>query len=206
MRKVFAWIEIAAAVVLAVSAIVGYVRVQFDSTVELVRKLSDIATDYKLVVTNGRNSFEAAWKTVPHWRKALAAGQNGVAGLKTTCDVCAEKIWIPQGRFYPQALRDACLHLKQIPLDFSQSCDSVNKGLTETIHILDRTMSESEYQKTIQAFDHTITGLEAAEKSVSGIQRDIELHSLTFLIITLALSISLFANGMVCILETKKDL
>ena len=128
------------------------------------------------------------------------------ASLGPKCIVCAEKIWIPQGRFYPEAIKNACLHLKQIPLDFSKSCEAVNKGLTESIQILDRTMSESEYQKTIQAFDHTITSLEAAEKSVSSIQRDIELHSLTFLIVMLALSIGLFANGMVCILETKKEL
>ena len=157
-------------------------------------------------MANGKNSFEAAWKTVPHWREALAAGQNGVTGLKTTCDVCADKIWIPDGRFYPEALKNACRHLKQIPLDFSKSCESVNKGLSETIQILDKTMSESEYQKTLQAFDNTIVSLEAAEKSVSSIQRDIELHSLTFLIVILALSVSLFANGMVCILETKKEL
>lgn len=206
MRKVFAWVEVAAAVILAVSAIVGYIRVQFDSTVELVRKLSVTAADYKLVVTNGKNSFEAAWKTVPHWREALVAGQNGVTGLKTTCDVCADKIWIPQGRFYPQPLKDACLHLRQIPLDFSKSCVAVNKGLSETIQILDKAMSESEYQKTLKAFDHTLTSLEAAEKSVSSIQRDIELHSLTFLIIMLVLSVGLFANGMVCILETNKEL
>ena len=206
MRKVFAWVEVAAAVVLAVSAIVGYIRVQFDSTVELVRKLSVIAADYKLVVTNGKNSFEAAWKTVPHWREALVAGQNGVTGLKTTCDVCADKIWVPQGGLYPEALKNACLHLKQIPLNFSISCESVNRGLTESIQILDKAMSESEYQKTIQAFDHTITSLEAAEKSVSSIQRDIELHSLTFLIVIRALSVGLFANGMICILETKKEL
>ena len=190
MRKGFAWIEAAAAVVLAISAIVGYIQIQFDSTVELVRKLSITAKDYKQVVANGKNSFEAAWKTVPHWREALAAGQNGVTGLKTTCDVCADKIWIPDGRFYPEALKNACRHLKQIPLDFSKSCESVNKGLSETIQILDKTMSESEYQKTLQAFDNTIVSLEAAEKSVSSIQRDIELHSLTFLIVILALSVN----------------
>lgn len=76
MKKIFAWVEVAASVVLAVSAIVGYIRVQFDSTVELVRKLSITAADYKLVVTNGKNSFEAAWKTVPHWREALAEGHR----------------------------------------------------------------------------------------------------------------------------------
>ena len=205
MRKVFSWVEIAAAVVLAVSAIVGYIQVQFDSTVELVRKLSITARDYKQVVSNGKNSFEAAWKTVPHWREALAAGQNGVTGIKTTCDVCAEKIWVPQGRYYPQALKDACQHLKQIPQDFSKSCEAVNKGLSKSIQVLDKTMSESEYQKTILAFDHTLTSLEAVEKSVSSIQRDIELHSLTFLIIMLALSVGLFANGMICILETKRN-
>ena len=206
MRKVFAWIEVAAALVLAVYAVIAYVRIQFDSTVELVRKLSVTAKDYKLVVANGKTSFEAAWKTVPHWREALIAGQNGVTGLKTTCDVCADKIPVPDGAYYPKVLKDACRHLKQIPLDFSKSCESVNKGLSETIQILDKTISESEYQKTIQAFDHTIASLEAAEKSVSAIQRDIEHHSLTFLIVMLALSVGLFANGMVCILEMKKGL
>ena len=205
MRKVFAWIEIAAAGVLAVSAIVGYVRVQFDSTVELARQLSVTAGVYKQVVTNGKGCFEAAWKTVPYWREALAAGQNGVTGIKMTCDVCAEKIWIPQGAYYPQALIDACLLLKQIPQDFSKSCASVNKGLSKTIQMLDQTMSESEYQKTIQAFDHTITSLEAAEKSVSNIRQDIKTHSLISLIVLLALSVGLFANGMVCILETEQE-
>ena len=195
MRKFFAWIEAAAAVALAVSAVVGYVRIQFDSTVELVRKLSVTAGDYKQVVTNGKTSFEAAWKTVPHWREALVAGQNGVAGVKTTCDVCADKIPVPDGAYYPKGLKDACRHLKQIPLDFSKSCESAHKILSETIRILDKAMSESEYQKTIQAFDHTIA-----------IQQDIKKHSLIFLIVMLALSVGLFANGLVCILETKKDL
>ena len=66
-------------------------------------------------------------------------------------------------------------------------------------------MSESEYQKTIQAFDHTITSLEAAEKSVSNIRQDIKTHSLISLIVLLALSVGLFANGMVCILETEQE-
>ena len=205
MRTVFAWVEVAAAVVLAVSAVVGYVRVQFDSTVELVRKLSATAGAYKQVVSNGKNSFEAAWKTIPHWREALIAGQSGVAGIKTTCDVCADKIWVPEGRFYPDFLKNACRHLKKIPQDFSKSCEAVNKGLTETVQILDKTMSKSEYEKTVQAFDQTLTTLADAEKNISSIQRDIELHSLTFLIIMLAMSVCFFANGMTCILEAKKN-
>lgn len=203
MRKFFAWAEVLAAVVLAVSSIVGYTRVQFDATVNLVRKLSTTAGDYKLVVINGKNSFEAAWKTVPHWREALTAGQRGVNGIKITCDACAEKIWVPEGRFYPNFLIDACRHLKQIPQDFSESCQAVNRGLAESIQILDKSMSESEYQKTLQAFNNTIASLEAAEQGVSGIQRDIKNHSLIFLIVMLAMSVCFFSNGIVCILEKK---
>ena len=107
---------------------------------------------------------------------------------------------------FPEAVKNACLRLKQIPLEFSKSCQAINKGLTEYIQILDNAMSESEYQKTIQAFDNTLTCLEAMENRVSGIQRDIKLHSLTLLIVMLALSVGLFANGMICILETKKEL
>ncbi len=203
MRKFFAWIEVLAAVVLAVSSVVGYTRVQFDATVDLVQKLSMMAGDYRQVVINGKNSFEAAWKTVPHWREALTAGQRGVAGIKITCDACAEKIWVPEGRFYPNFLIDACRHLKQIPQDFSESCQAINRGLAESIQILDKSMSESEYQKTLQAFNNTIASLEAAEQGVSGIQRDIKNHSLIFLIVMLAMSVCFFSNGIVCILEKK---
>ena len=203
MRKFFAWAEVLAAVVLAVSSIVGYTRVQFDATVNLVRKLSTTAGDYKLVVINGKNSFEAAWKTVPHWREALTAGQNGVAGIKTTCDACSEKIWVPEGRFCPAALTDACRHLQQIPKDFARSCEAVGRGLAESIRILDNSLSEREYRKTLQAFDNTIASLEATEQSVFGIQRDIKNHSLIFLIVMLAMSVCFFSNGIVCILEKK---
>ena len=202
MRKKFAWLEVAAAVVLAVSAVIGYIRIQFDETVGLVRKLSIAAENCNLVAVNGKDCFESAWKTIPHWRQALIAGKNGVAGIKKTCDACTEKMWVPA---YPKGLRDACLHLKQIPLNFSKSCEEVGKGLEKSIQLLNKNMSESEYQKTVQSFDRIIDSLESAQNNISGIQRSIQMHSLICLIAILAMSICFFSNGIICILEEKTE-
>ena len=208
MRKVFAWVEIAAAVVLAVYAVILYVRVQFDSTAELLNAVTAVIRNYKLVTENGKIIADSTFKTVPGWRKILASTNACVANIKTACDDSTKKLTsFSEGKYVPNFVKDSfLLPLKQYMQVFSGHCGVVNANIATHVETIDKNFSSEQCEQIIKAFDQTLFTLDKAEKRVSGIQRDIEMYSLTILIVMLAISVCFFANGMVCILETKKVL
>lgn len=207
MRKFFAWIEITAAVVLAVSAVVGYVRVQFDSTAKLFEELTDTIRQYQQVTKNGKIIADSTLKTVPRWRETLASAKVCVANIKTASDDSSRKISsYTEWKYLPKSVKDYFLPLKENMQVFSDHCEKVNDNLAAYIETIDKNLSPEQCVQIVQAFDQTLTSLEAAEKSVSCIQQDIKTYSLIILIILLAMSVCFFANGMICILDTKKAL
>ena len=203
MRKVFAWIEVAAAMVLAVFAVVGYIRIKLDSTVVLARNFAETTRNYRQVVINGKNSTEAVYQVIPHWKESLIAGRDCATDVKTVCDNLYASIPVVN---WPDWAKKCCLGLKSIPYEYSQKSGQIKLTLEKSIEFLDSRLEKQEHEQVIQAFDKTISSLDAMESSFSNIHTEFAFHSLTILIILLSLSVCFFANGMVCILETKKEL
>ena len=203
MNRVWAALEMAAAVILMGAMILCLVRIWRQSG-ELFDSMARSADSYRIVVNDGKEVFEESHKTIPTHIDTLKTISGNLDTFIATCQNTSntfKKIRAPESKAkWMKRTTSWFNNLTGMLGDFAASpiptMSQIKKSLDDCIRTLSDIQSEEKRKHICESFDRTADSLESAKETMGRIKNSLRGVIAIFTIIMGICCVGIFCHGL----------
>ena len=190
-KKVFALVEIVAAMIFCIVEVVGCVRLN-GSISDLSESTGEAVNSYITVIVHGKEVFRETYQTIPQHRKTVGEIRKSLISMGESCRRASDTV--PGWKWLAG--------VKELPLDLYKPFGEMEKSLGASLAVLN-SLDEKKYNDTIAAFDNTMNSLKDAGKTIPDISGQLA-HTISFMTAFMVLlAVLMFCHGLVMLIECR---